>query len=53
MEAFKTLFHRDPTPFEIYVFWNAPAQIGHPSKVVSEKAQRFENLVKDKMKGVK
>jgi hypothetical protein len=52
-EAFKTLFHRDPTPFETYILWNAPAQIGHPSKVVAEKAQRFENLVKDKMKGGK
>lgn len=40
-------FHRDPTPFEIYVLWNAPAQIGHPSKVVTEKAKRFENLVRD------
>jgi hypothetical protein len=45
--AFKTLFHRDPTPFELYVLWNAPAQIGKPSKVVSEKAKRFENLVKE------
>lgn len=44
--AFKTLFHRDPTPFETYVLWNAPAQIGKPSKVVAEKAQRFENLVR-------
>jgi hypothetical protein len=44
------LKHRkDPTPFETYVLWNAPAQIGHPSKVVAEKAQRFENLVKAKM----
>lgn len=53
IEAFKILFSKDPTPFEIYVLWNAPAQIGHPSKVVAEKAQRFENLVKEKMKGEK
>lgn len=52
-QGFQRLFSKDPTPFETYVLWNAPAQIGHPSPVVSEKAQRFENLVKDKMKGVK
>jgi hypothetical protein len=27
MDAFKTLFHRDPTPFEIYVLWNAPGKL--------------------------
>ncbi len=36
---------RAPTDFEFYVLWNAPTQLGHPSKVVSERASRFANLV--------
>jgi hypothetical protein len=49
-DAYKILFHRDPTPFEIYVLWNAPGQISKPSKVVSERAKRFENLVEAKLR---
>jgi hypothetical protein len=32
------------TNFDFYVLWNAPAQAGHPSPVVRERAQRFANL---------
>jgi hypothetical protein len=32
------------TNFDFYVLWNAPAQAGHPSSVVRERAQRFANL---------
>jgi len=32
------------TNFDFYVLWNAPAQVGHPSSVVRERAQRFANL---------
>ena len=31
---------------EFYVLWNAPSQAGRPSKIVMERAQRFDNLVK-------
>jgi len=43
--AFERAFHRPPTDFEFYVLWNAPAQIQHPSKVVSKRAERFSNLI--------
>jgi hypothetical protein len=43
--AFAKANNRPPTPFEIYVLWNAPAQIARPSRVVSERATRFENLI--------
>ena len=45
--VFKGLHGQDPTPFEIYTLWNAPAQ-GYrkePSRAVRERAQRFANLV--------
>jgi hypothetical protein len=44
---------RNPTPREIYILWNAPAQIKKPSKKVLERAIRFENLYNEKMKGVR
>jgi hypothetical protein len=37
--------NRPPTPFEIYVLWNAPGQIDRPKRVVSERAIRFSNLI--------
>jgi hypothetical protein len=43
--GFERLFHRQPTDFEFYVLWNAPASIEQPPKVVSERADRFCNLV--------
>lgn len=44
LEAFKKSHNREATDFEFYVLWNAPGQIDKPSKVVSERAQRFANL---------
>ena len=35
----------EPSPVEFYELWNAPAQVGHPSRAVRERAERFENLV--------
>ena len=36
---------RSPNDFEFYVLWNAPAQIDHPGRAVTERARRFANLV--------
>lgn len=45
--TFERLFKRKPTTFELYVLWNAPAQLteGRVSPVVAERARRFENLM--------
>ena len=43
--GFERVFHRAPNDFEFYVLWNAPAQIRHPTKSVSDRAKRFCNLV--------
>lgn len=53
IKSFRDENKRNPTALEIYVKWNAPAQIKKPSKVVLERAKRFENLVEEKMKGKK
>ncbi|HEX5399956.1 MAG TPA: hypothetical protein VFY06_13005 [Verrucomicrobiae bacterium] len=45
VEAFERRYLRPPTDFEFYVLWNAPWQINHPSKAVSQRARRFSNLV--------
>ena len=37
--------NRMPSDFEFYVLWNAPQQINHPCRAVSERAHRFANLV--------
>jgi hypothetical protein len=42
--AFAKQFGRQPNDFEFYVLYNAPAEIGHPSAVVAERASRFSNL---------
>lgn len=42
---FEKTHHRRPTDFEFYVLWNAPWEVGHPSKVVAARAVRFANLV--------
>jgi len=42
---FERTFGRQPTDFEFYVLWNAPARIGGPAKAVRERARRFCNLV--------
>ena len=43
--AFERSNHRPPTDTEFYILWNAPAQIQHPGKAVSERAERFCNLI--------
>jgi len=44
-QAFEIQQHRSPTDLEFYILWNAPSQIGKPSRVVLERARRFSNLV--------
>ena len=44
---FRARHHRDPSDFEFYVLWNAPAHVlvrSQVSKVVAERAQRYANL---------
>jgi hypothetical protein len=43
--TFERLHKRQPTDFEFYVLWNAPAQILRPRKAVRERAERFCRLV--------
>ncbi|HZR19338.1 MAG TPA: hypothetical protein VFE51_18765 [Verrucomicrobiae bacterium] len=43
--AFERLYNRQPTDFEFYVLWNAPAQVDRPRKAVRERAERFCRLV--------
>jgi hypothetical protein len=42
---FQRAYNRQPTDFEFYVLWNAPAQIERPRRVVRERAERFCRLV--------
>jgi hypothetical protein len=42
---FERATHRQPTDFEFYILWNAPAQIRKPGKAVRARAERFCNLV--------
>lgn len=47
LKQFRAKHHRDPSDFEFYVLWNAPAHVlvrGKVSKVVAERAQRYANL---------
>lgn len=46
VQQFQAVHRREPTDFEFYVLWNAPAQAfrGRVSPVVAERAQRFSNL---------
>jgi hypothetical protein len=46
--GFKATHHRAPNAFEIYVLWNAPREIEHPSPAVSDRATRFANLINRK-----
>jgi len=41
---FQRQFHRQPTDFEWYCLWTRPSEIARPSKAVSERAIRFQNL---------
>lgn len=43
--GFEREYNRQPTDFEFYVLWNAPAQIERPRKAVRERAERFCRLV--------
>jgi hypothetical protein len=43
--SFEHSYNRQPTDFEFYVLWNAPAQIDKPRKAVRERAERFCRLV--------
>ena len=47
-EKFAREHGRPATDEEFYILWNAPAQIGHPGRSVSERAVRFANLVGQK-----
>jgi hypothetical protein len=47
VNQFRAKHRRDPSDFEFYVLWNAPAQVlvrGKVSKVVAERAERYANL---------
>ena len=41
---FQKTNHRPPTDFEFYLLWNCPAHVFHPSKLATDRAQRFANL---------
>jgi hypothetical protein len=49
--AFEHTHLRRPTDFEFYVLWNAPAQVLRPSQVVTRRAQRFCNLLRQPASG--
>jgi len=34
-----------PTNFQLYVLWNAPRDVMHPSRIVAARATRFCNLL--------
>ena len=46
LTQFRTKHRREPSDFEFYVLWNAPAQVlqSKVSRVVAERAHRFANL---------
>jgi hypothetical protein len=46
VEQFEQTHRRQPTDFEFYVLWNAPAEVDHPVPCVVERARRFVNLVR-------
>jgi len=46
VDKFESAHKRQPTDFEFYVLWNAPAQVDNPSPKVSARAKRFANLVR-------
>jgi len=45
VERFEKIHGRQPTDFEFYVLWNAPAKVDHPDTCVAKRAQRFVNLI--------
>ncbi len=46
VRQFQAIYKREPTNFEFYALWNAPAQVfnGRIRPVVAERARRFSNL---------
>jgi hypothetical protein len=44
--TFRSIYGRNPTDFEFYGLWNAPAQVyrGKVSPVVAERCRRYANL---------
>lgn len=46
LEVFRSIYKREPTHFEFYGLWNAPAQVyrGKVSRVVAERCRRYANL---------
>jgi hypothetical protein len=46
VQAFQAAYNRQPTNFEFYALWNAPAQVleGRVSRVVAERCRRYANL---------
>jgi hypothetical protein len=47
VKQFRSKHSREPSDFEFYVLWNAPAQVlvrDKVSKVVAERAERYANL---------
>lgn len=45
LDEFRLTHSRQPTNFDFYVLWNAPALVDHPGPIISERARRFANLV--------
>lgn len=45
VDQFEQTHGRQPTNFEFYILWNAPAEVDHPVGCVAERARRFVNLV--------
>jgi len=43
---FERIHKRAPNDVEFYILWNAPSRVNKPSPVVSERANRFANLIK-------
>ena len=46
VSTFRSIYGRNPSDFEFYGLWNAPAQVyrGRVSPVVAERCRRFANL---------
>jgi hypothetical protein len=46
VQQFRAIYHRNPSDFEFYALWNAPAQVleGRISKRVAERCRRYANL---------
>ena len=45
LSKFEQTHKRAATDFEFYILWNAPAKVNHPTPCVTQRAQRFVNLI--------